>query len=246
MPTAADLLFAVRQGGPKIADLGAASPADEAAALAVQREVLARMGGVVGGWKCAFPPGKPHSCAMLDSRGVRSGPVTWQVAKDEKIGIETEIAVRMGRDLPARATPYTREEVLDAVAACFPAVELVATRYADMTKVKLLDNVADNIAHAGLIIGAEVPGWRGMDLPNLVVKQTYAGQVQVEKVGGNPAGDPMVSLLGLANHLPKFGLHLKAGEVVTLGSCTGLIWVDAGARVTGGFAGFGEVVIDLA
>lgn len=238
-------LLAVRHGGPRLSDLGDAAPTREAEAWAIQRAVLAGLGGTIGGWKCAAPPGKPTSGAMLDARGIKPSPCTWQVPPGEKIGIETEIAVRLKHDLPPRAAPYTRAEVLDAIDGAFPAVELVLSRYVDPATVPLLSAMADSVAHGGLVCGADVPGWRGMDLPNLTVQQTYGGAVQVEKVGGNPAGDPMISLIWLANHLPTVGLHLKAGEVVTTGSCTGMLWVAPGQRVVGGFAGFGEVVVDL-
>jgi len=92
---------------------------------------------------------------------------------------------------------------------------------------------------------ADVPGWRDMDLKSLPVRQSCGGAVQVEKVGGNPSGDPFTPLLWLANYLPSVGLALEAGHVVTTGSCTGLLYVDGHQRVTGGFAGFGEVVVDL-
>ncbi|MDO9708841.1 2-keto-4-pentenoate hydratase [Paracraurococcus lichenis] len=243
---AADILMAVRQGGPRVAGLGAAAPRDEATAFAIQREVLRRRGARAGGWKCAAPPGKPTSAAMLDAAGIRPGPATWPVPPGEKIGIETEIAFRLGRDLPGRGTPYTLDEIKDAIAACFPAIEMVASRYIDPSGVSPLEAMADSIAHAGLVIGAEVPGWRDMDLKSLTVRQTCGGAVQVEKVGGNPSGDPFTPLLWLANHLPGLGMTLEAGQVVTTGSCTGLLWVDGGQRVTGGFAGLGEVVVDLA
>jgi 2-keto-4-pentenoate hydratase len=242
---AAEMLMAVRRGAPKLPGLGAATPRDEAGAWAVQRAVLAQLGGRIGGWKCAAPPGKPTSGAMLDAAGLRAAPTTWAVPAGGTIGIETEIAFRLGRGLPPRATPYSQEEVLDAVEAAFPAVEMVASRYVDLTQVGPLEAMADSIAHAGLVCGADVPGWRGMDLKSLTVRQTCGGAVQVEKVGGNPSGDPFVPLVWLANHLPGFGLALEAGQVVTTGSCTGLIWVAGGQRVTGGFAGFGEVVVDL-
>jgi 2-keto-4-pentenoate hydratase len=244
---AAEKLFSVHMGGPRIAGLGADTPADMAGVWAIQREVLRRMGGTIGGWKCAAPEGQPQTGAMLDARGVRRGPTTWQVKAGETIGLETEIAFRLGRDLPRRATRYSREEVLDAVAGAFPAIELVTSRYVERTAVSLMEAMADGISHAGLILGEDVPGWRGMDLPKLTVRQTYAGQVQVEKVGGNPnpGGDPVVPLVWLANHLPEHGLQLEAGQVVTTGTWTGLIFVERGARVTGGFAGFGEVSVDL-
>jgi 2-keto-4-pentenoate hydratase len=242
---AADLLVAVRRGAPKLAGLGGAAPRTEAEAWAVQREVLRRLGARAGGWKCAAPPGKPASGAMLDAAGLRPAPARWPMPPGGRIGIETEIAFRLGRGLPKHATPYGREEVLDAVAAAFPAMEMVESRYMDPSAVSPLEAMADSIAHGGLVLGADVPGWRGMDLAGLTVRQTCGGAVQVEKVGGNPSGDPVTPLVWLANHLPTLGLQLEAGQVVTTGSCTGLLWVDGGQRVTGGFAGFGEVVVDL-
>lgn len=239
-------LLAVRAGGPRIPGLGPDAPADEAAAWAVQREVLRHRGGTIGGWKCAAPPGKPHSGALLPAAGIRPSPCTWPVPGGERIGLETEIAFRMARDLPARIEPYGREEVLDAVAAALPAVELVTSRYVDPAAVPLLEAMADSVAHGGLVTGADVPGWRAMDLPSLVVRQSYRGEIQVRRPGGNPAGDPVISLVWLANHLPTMGMLLRAGEVVTTGSCTGLTWVEPGGRVEAGFDGFGEVVVELA
>jgi len=242
---ATEMLLAVRHGGAATHGLGDAAPASEAEALAVQRAVLARRGGRIGGWKCATPPGKPVSQALLDARGILPGPATWMVPPGTKIGIETEVAFRLGRDLPARGTPWTRAEVVEAVEACFPAIEMVATRYADMTAVSLLEAMADNIAHAGLVLGAPVPDWRERNLDDLAVRQTAGGAVQVARRGANPAGDALGSLTRLANHLHGFGLHLEAGQVVTTGSWTGLLWVPGGQRITGGFEGLGEVVVDL-
>lgn len=242
---AADILMAVRRGGPRVAGLGAAAPQTEAGAFAVQAEVLKRLGARIGGWKCAAPPGKPTSAAMLDAGFIRPGPLHWPLPAGGQIGIETEIAFRLGRGFPKRDAPYTLTEIQDGIAAAFPAVEMVASRYIDTSKVTMNEAMADSIAHAGLVLGAEVPGWRDMDLKNLTVKQTCGGTVQVEKVGGNPSGDPFTPLLWLANYLPSVGLALEVGQVVTTGSCTGLLYVDGHQRVTGGFAGFGEVVVDL-
>lgn len=242
---AADILMAVRRGGPRVAGLGAAAPQDEAGAFAIQQEVLKRLGGRIGGWKCATPPGKPSSAAMLDAAGIHPGPARWPVPVGSRIGIETEIAFRLGRDLPKRATPYTPEEVKDAIAAAFPAIEMVSSRYIDPAQVSPLEAMADGIAHAGLVLGVDVPDWRSLDLKSLTVRQTCGGAVQVERVGGNPSGGPFTPLVWLANHLPSLGLQLEAGQVVTTGSCTGLIHVEGRQRVTGGFLGFGEVVVDL-
>jgi 2-keto-4-pentenoate hydratase len=242
---ASEMLLAVRHGGAATHGLGDAAPADEREALAIQQEVLVRRGGRIGGWKCATPPGKAVSQALLDARGIMPAPAHVAVPKGARIGIETEIAFRMGRDLPAKATPWTREEVAEAVAACFPAIELVESRYADMTAVSPFEAMADNIAHAGLVLGADVPDWRERNLNDLAVHQMAGAAVQVARRGANPAGDPLLSLTRLANHLHGFGLQLEAGQVVTTGSWTGLLFVEGGQRITGGFDGIGEVVVEL-
>ena len=244
---AADRLLAVRHGAPRIAGLGDAMPADTAGAWAVQREVMRRAGARIGGWKCAAPPGKPTSGAMIDASTITPSGVRWAVTPGERIGIETEIAFRFARPLPARASPYTADEVLDAVDSAFPAIEMVVSRYVDPSRVTLVEAIADNVANAGLVCGADVPGWRDLDLARLTVRQSCAGQVQVEQVGGNPSGGPIAPLVWLANYLPMIGLHIEAGHVVTTGSCTGLIWVESHQRVEGGFQGFGTAVeVELA
>jgi 2-keto-4-pentenoate hydratase len=242
---AAGTLLAVRDGAAPVSGLGDAAPRDEAEALAIQQEVLRRRSGTVGGWKCATPPGKPVSQALLDARGIVAGPAQWDLRPGAHIGIETEVAFRLGGDLPPRGTPYAREEVIAAVAACFPAIELVESRFADMTAATPLEAMADNIAHAALVLGTAVPDWRERNLDDLLVHQSAGGAVQVERRGSNPAGDPLLSLTRLANHLHSFDLFLKAGQVVTTGSWSGLIFVPAGLRIVGGFAGLGEVVVDL-
>jgi len=243
---AIEKLVAVHKGGAPIANLGDAVPGNEAEIFAIQRGVLNALGGSIGGWKCATPPGKPTNFGIMAASGARASGGRWQPANARTIGLETEVAFRLALDLPPRGVPYSREEVLDAVAAAFPLLELVQSRYADHKIVAPAEGMADNIAHHGYVMGADVANWRSHDLPNLAVRQSYGGAVQVEQKGGNPSVDPVLPLVWLANHLHGLGEHLRAGQVVTTGTYTGCIFVPPGQRVVAGFAGFGEVVCDLA
>ena len=242
---AIEKLVAVHKGGSPIANLGDAAPGNEAEIFAIQCGVLKALGGSIGGWKCATPPGKPTNFGIMAASGARTSGGRWQPANTRTIGLETEVAFRLARDLPPRGTPYSREEVLDAVAAAFPLLELVQSRYADHKIVAPGEGMADNIAHHGYVVGADVADWRRQDLPNLAVRQSYGGAVQVEQKGGNPSVDPVLPLVWLANHLHGLGEHLRAGQVVTTGTYTGCIFVPPGQRVQAGFAGFGEISFDL-
>jgi 2-keto-4-pentenoate hydratase len=242
---AIEKLVAVHKGGAPIANLGDAAPGSEAEVFAIQRGVLKALGGTIGGWKCATPPGKPTNFGIMAASGARQSGGRWGVANTRPIGLETEVAFRLKRDLPPRSSAYSREEVLDAIDAAFPLLELVQSRYADHKIVAPVEGMADNIAHLGYVVGADVVDWRRFDLPNLAVRQSYAGAVQVDQKGGNPSGDPVLPLVWLANHLHGLGEHLRAGQVVTTGTYTGCIFVPPGQRVQAGFAGFGEISFDL-
>ena len=58
--------------------------------------------------------------------------------------------------------------------------------------------------------------------------------------GGNPAGDPRWLLLSLVNHCARHD-GVRAGTLITTGSCTGMIFVDAHASVEAEFENIGSV-----
>ena len=184
---AIEKLVAVHKGGAPLANLGDAVPGNEAETFAIQRGVLKALGGAIGGWKCATPPGKPTNFGIMAASGARQSGGHWGVVNIRPVGLETEVAFRMKRELPARGNAYSRDEVLDALDAAFPLLELVQSRYADHKAVAPAEGMADNIAHLGYVVGADVADWRRFDLSNLAVRQSYAGVVQVDQKGGNPS-----------------------------------------------------------
>ena len=245
---AADLLFAARGTGAKLDRLpDDAAPADAAEAWAIQQAVARRMGAATGGWKAGIAPGKPPGGALLPEAGLLAAPARFPLPAGAAIGIEAEIGFRLARDLPGRAdgAAYARDEVVDAVAVACVTIELVESRYAVPDAVPLLHMLADSLAHRALVVGADLADWRQADLARLTVRLSIGGVTVVEQAGGNPAGDPVLPLVWLANALPALGMHLAAGQVVTTGSYTGLCTARAGQRVVARFEGFGGAEIDL-
>ena len=58
-------------------------------------------------------------------------------------------------------------------------------------------------------------------------------------------GDPRIALTWLANELSKIGGSLKAGQVVTTGTCLLPLEVDSGDEVAGDFGQLGRVSVRL-
>src|SRR4051794_18858209 len=115
-------------------------PEDEAAGYFIQRalhgQVAARQGARVG-YKigCTSKVMQdylqiPHPCAGgVFAHGVHESGVSLPAAGFVRVGVECEIAMRLDRDLPPTAAPFTAADVAAAVGACHPAIEIVDDRY---------------------------------------------------------------------------------------------------------------------
>ncbi|MCQ4162628.1 fumarylacetoacetate hydrolase family protein [Roseomonas sp. GC11] len=212
----------------------------------IQALVAAQLGPIAG-WKVGAPsPEGTPSGVPLHERDLRFDATPYAASDFNVTAIEAEVGYRLGADLPPRATPYTREEVLAAVATLHPTIEVVDTRFTALGVSEPLSHTADQANHGALVVGPAVADWHGIEPPKLPVTLSFNGKVAVQHVGGNAAGDPVRLLLWLANG----GAHryggLKAGMVITTGSCTGLLHVPAGTAVKAVFEGFGTVETTIA
>jgi 2-oxo-3-hexenedioate decarboxylase len=150
---------------------------------------------------------------------------------------EPEIAFRMARDLgPGNHGDIEIESCVDAVA---PALEIIDSRYRDF-RFTLPDVVADNASAAGFVIGP----WSAIDAEigsrevHLVVGGT------VVQTGSTAAilGHPLRALQELAALAPRYGLQLRAGQVVLAGAATPAVPLTV-AAVEAHVAGLGSVSV---
>lgn len=242
----AELLLAARRTGHAIETLPAALlPATADAAYAVQDSVAAPLGAIAG-WKvgAASPTAEPN-CAPLFAAWVAASPARWPAARFRLRGIEGELAFRFGRALPSRAAPYGEDEVWAAIDTLHPAIELVESRFADFRAMDKLALLADFASNGAFCYGAAVRDWRAVDFLRQPAVLTIDGKEVASAIGGNAAGHPRRLLAWLANHRAIRGGGIAAGDIVTTGSHTGLIFAEPGATATVRFAGLGEASLTL-
>jgi 2-oxo-3-hexenedioate decarboxylase/2-keto-4-pentenoate hydratase len=157
------------------------------------------------------------------------------------VGVECEIAVRLGRDLPPGQAPYTRAVVAEAVEACMAGMEIVDDRYVDYKSLDTPTLIADDFFDAGCVLGEPVSDWRELDFTAL----TGVTRINGVEVGRGRAADvmghPFEALTWLANNLARRGRGLRAGEFVFTGSVVETKWVNRGDRVEMEIAGLGKV-----
>ena len=243
---AALLLLNAREAGTLIDGLPeAVAPRTAAAAYDIQLHLMAGLGDI-GGWKVGAPnPQAEPACAPMPSRHVVTSPASFSSATFPQAFMESEIAFMLAEDLPVREIPYAEAEVRAAISGCHPAIELVQSRYRDPDAAGPLANLADLIRHGAFVWGPAIANWEAIDFPSLAITQTIEGGPTREGVG-NPAGDMMRLMVWLANTGARWAGGLKAGQIVTCGSWTGMTRMAArSGEVVTQFAGIAPVVLRM-
>lgn len=162
-----------------------------------------------------------------------------------RLGIETEIAVRLALALPPRPLPYSRAEVGEAVGEMMAAIEIVDDRYTDFTTVGAATLIADNAFDAGSVLGSPAPDWRRLDLAALTARTFEDGTLLATGRSDALLGHPLDALAWLADHRSSLGLGLAAGNFVSLGSITAVHWVTRPATFRIVVEGLGEVSLTV-
>ncbi len=161
-----------------------------------------------------------------------------------KVGIECEIAVELGSDIPGGT--HTRESVAEAVRGVMAAIEIVDERYADFRTLGVPTLIADDFFDSGCVLGRPVRDWRGLDLASLRGRTVINGVEAGQGTGRLVMGHPLEALAWLANSRAKHGLGpLRAGEFVLLGSVVETKWLDAGDEARVEIEGLGELSLGV-
>lgn len=202
-------------------------PADLDEAYAIRREFeaieQARGRGAVAGYKIGLTTPIMQQLCGVDEPcygAIFAGEVHHRRAelatgKYCRLGIETEIAVRLGEDLP-QGGDYDR--VAAAVESCTAAIELLEDLRHDYKRLTAAAMVAGNVWNAGVVLGEPVSEWRRLDLVQATARLTINGKEIGKGKGGDVMGNPLNALAWLANKLAMAGTPLRRGMVVMTGS----------------------------
>jgi len=233
----AERLWNARVHGTRIPMQTVDVPADEAAAYDIQNAIPQIAAEKIIGFKlgatskaslAALGLSEPFYGPLFDRFSHRSGEAVALPSKHQ-ILIETEIAVGLGRDLPPRDSNYTQQDVEAAAAWVGPAFKLVATRF----DVELAGNgkllIADSGVNADFVLGGKVSDWSSLNLTQHPITQTINDRESVSGHSGMSIfGNPFGAVAWLANHKNLRDRGLKAGDIITTGTCTGMTPLGAG------------------
>ena len=211
--------------------------------------------GQVAGYKIAYTTATLQQASGISepvagvilTNNVRHSPAVLNAADFLQPGIECEVGVRLGRDLPASGAPYDRNRVSDAVESVMTAFEVIDNRrtQGQDTQTQLLTTISSNILNAGVVLGEPVTDWRGIHLAGCRGYMKINGELVGEGVGADVMGHPLEPLAWLANALAAHGKELKAGMVVITGSIVSPKWLQAGDSALIEIEGLGKAELSV-
>lgn len=230
-------------------------PADAGAAYDIQDAVHdwfanegfgARIGYKIG---CTTPVmqsymGIDHPCAggIFEAR-LNHSPAEIDCASLNRPGVECEIAVEMGSPLDARDNMVDQRGCADAIAALYPAIEVVDDRYQEIMEIGTPTLIADDFCQSAVVLGARNTDWRNLDLGKLTGRTAINGTEVGTGIGADLLGHPLNALIWLAEHLGQRGRALQAGEIVLLGSLVQCQWLEPGDQAATEIDGLGAVSV---
>ncbi len=159
---------------------------------------------------------EPIVGVVFDGR-VHASPARVAVADYVRLGVESEIALRVARPFPL-GEDVPPERVLDYVDGVCAAFELVDDSAADYGRLSAVTLVADNAWNAGLVLGpvcsaAEVGALGGRK--GVLFRD---GEIVDTGDSSDVLGDPALALAWVVRNLASRGRALAPGQWVSTGS----------------------------
>jgi 2-keto-4-pentenoate hydratase len=247
----ARLLATLRREGRQQSGLAPALvPPDKATAYRVARMVEEELGWPVLGWKIAAQKEEMQKQLRTDSPiygrvyATTTPPCSVERARQCSPIPELEYQAVLGADLPPRDKPYGVEEVTDAVASLHPGLELAECRFVHDAHFPPLPAVlADGSGSGTILYGPAIADWRTRDIAGQEAVLLCNGVARRRGTAGAAIDHPVVPLTWLANELSRAGIGMKAGQMISTGTLTGMLAPKAGETYTADFGPFGSVTM---
>jgi len=241
--TAARLLANAWRGGRPAAALPeGAQPQTFADAAAVQARMLELLGEEIAGYKVVGTTPDDAMWGVVVASRLFSTPASLPAASMPLLGIEAEVAYRLEEDVPADVE--TTPERFSAIATPMPAIEIVATRFADFDAAPVLHRAADFMSNGALICGEARPDWPSADFSDVALTVTASGRTLADLAPGRPRKDVRTPALAFLNS-PLRRETVRKGMIITTGSLSGIQFAIPGDAVTAAFDGFGTIEVTL-
>ncbi len=240
-----------RRAGTSLPDFPGVIPADLVTAYRVQDLAIAAWPDRVVGWKVGYiaderrdTSGDERLLGPVFERSLKHDTGNNQPIETYAGGfgaVEAEYVLQLQADAPADQLDWTPEQAAALPARLYIGLEVASSPLATINQLGPRVVVSDFGNNNGLIVGAEIPDWTGLQDAELTC-QTYIDDARVGDGGALrlPGGLRAAYAFALARSARR-GRPLKAGDLIATGNATGIHDVLPGQQVHIDFHGSGTI-----
>lgn len=242
----AQQLWQARINGTQVADQ--AYPPTIEDAYRVQREIDQICGCTINGYKIGATVPATMALLGVDSpffgplydEHTHSGNSTLRLHKSHSVQVETEFVVGLATDIKATDVDLTITDIAQATAWIAGGFEFIGTRFAHNPDKRGLCAIADSGSNVAMVVGQPYAEWQSLDLNESPVTLSINDEQMASGDSGmSIAGNPLGMVAWLINHPLMRSRGLLAGEIVTCGTCTGVLPVKSGDQLQADFGAVG-------
>ncbi len=223
-----------------------------AASYAIQDEAIDLWPDEIVGWKVG---GLSPEQARIHGVGRLAGPIfasqVWDATGDDPVpfpvfdggfaAVEAELVFVLDRDAPADKAEWRIDEAADMVARVHMGIETAGSPLATINELGPTVIVSDFGNNHGLLLGAELDGWRqaidgGMRCETLI-DGASVGARSIDP----PPGGPLEALRFLLELAQQRGRPLRKGDLVSSGAITGVHDIRIGSSASARFGDAGAI-----
>lgn len=156
--------------------------------------------------------------------------------------LEPELTFVLKEDL--KGPIVSNIDVVKAILGVAASFEIVDTRYNDYN-FTIFDTVADSASYGKIIVDNKIVPIDNLDLNNIGLNVFKNGVLIKTATSAEVMGNPINSIVWLANKMIELGEYLKAGDIILSGSFTPFLDVEREDHYEAHFAGIGNIKINI-
>jgi 2-keto-4-pentenoate hydratase len=186
---------------------------------------------------------EPDYGFMFDNWFVLEGSTVQRSAMNRPL-VEVELAFVMGQELKGPA--INAADVIRATDFVLPALEIVDSRYKGRGNNMLVDSISDAASCGFVVLGGNPVKLTDVDVRRLSASLSINGQVMESGSASAVMGNPINSVVWLANKLLEFDVAMQPGDVILSGSFVKAIPFGAGDTIIALYDKLGEITLRVA
>lgn len=156
--------------------------------------------------------------------------------------LEPELTFILKEDL--KGPIVSNVDVIKAILGVTASFEVVDTRYKDYN-FKIFDTIADSASYGKIITSNKIVPIDNLDLDNIGLNVFKNGKLLKTATSAEVMGNPINSIVWLANKMIELGEYLKKGDLILSGSFTPVFDLNSGDFYEADFAGVGKIKLNI-